>query len=424
MRSNYKKLGPYIREIDVRNSDLRTTYLRGISSIFKEFVKSKANTVGVSFHNYKIVEPRQFAFNPNTARMGDKIPIALNTGEQCIVSSIYPVFEVLDPEELLPEYLMMWFRRPEFDRYARFMSHGSAREIFGWQEMCGVELPVPSIEKQREIVKEYQTVVDRIHLNEQLNQKLEETAQAIYRHWFVDFEFPMSAEYARSIGKPELEGQPYKSSGGEMEFNEVLEQEIPKDWREHRLDSLGSVKGGKRLPSGEELIKDRTNYPYIKVADLGGNKFVTLTNSFEYLKPETQERISRYIVDTGDLIISIVGTIGIVKLIDETLEQANLTENCAKITDRVPNTGDYLYHFLTSEAGKREIEMRTVGGVQGKLPLYNISSINVIIPEQKLLALFSETLKPLNMRGRSSIVENDILNRLVATLLSSIAKAV
>ena len=101
----------------------------------------------------------------------------LETHDWGLVSNVYSVFEIIDEDELLPEYLMMWFRRPEFDRYARFMSHGSVRELFGWDEMCDVELPIPSIEKQREIVKEYRTVVDRIRLNERLNEKLEEAAQ-------------------------------------------------------------------------------------------------------------------------------------------------------------------------------------------------------------------------------------------------------
>lgn len=421
MRSTYKKLGLYIREIDVRNKDLRVTYLRGISSIFKEFAQSRANTVGVEFHDYKIVRRGQFAFNPNTARMGDKIPIALNLGDDCIVSSIYPVFEVTDENELDPQYLMMWFRRPEFDRYARFKSHGSAREIFSWDEMCDVELPIPSIEKQWEIVKGYRTVVDRIRLNERLNEKLEEAAQAIYKQWFVDFEFPLTAEYAQTIGRPELAGQPYKSSGGEMEYNEVLEREIPKGWSVRPLGAVGAVKGGKRLPTGELLVQSVTEHPYIKVADLGNRKFVTLTSSFEYLEPGTQARISRYVVKAGDLVVSIVGTIGLVKLIDESLDGANLTENCAKLTNREEHTGDLLYHFLVSQAGQKEIEMRTVGGVQGKLPLYNISSLPCVYPMADTRAAFAGRIEIVNRLIAATQRESDALARLMSLLLTSIA---
>ena len=190
MRSNYKQLGQFIEPINIRNKDLAVDALLGVS-IQKCFMPSIANTVGTDMSKYKVVRKLQFAYGPVTSRNGDKISVALlEDYDAAIVSQAYIVFQIIDHEELDPEYLMMWFRRPEFDRYARFMSHGSARETFDWDEMCETELPVPSIEKQREIVKEYNTIVNRIKLNEQLNQKLEETAQALYKHWFVDFEFP------------------------------------------------------------------------------------------------------------------------------------------------------------------------------------------------------------------------------------------
>ncbi|MDV5059569.1 restriction endonuclease subunit S [Vibrio diabolicus] len=229
MRSNYKKLGQFIKEVSVKNKDLSVELLLGVS-ITKQFIPSIANTVGTDMSKYKVVEHHQFAYGPVTSRNGEKISVALLSEEKCIVSTSYTVFEIVDTELLDPEYLMMWFRRSEFDRYARYMSHGTVRELFGWQEMCDVELPVPSIEKQREIVREYNVVNDRIALNEQLTQKLEDTAQALYKQWFVDFEFPISKEYAESIGKPELEGKPYKSSGGDMEYCGELEQDIPRNW--------------------------------------------------------------------------------------------------------------------------------------------------------------------------------------------------
>ncbi len=151
MRTNcYKRLGDYIREVDVRNRDLSVTTLLGVS-ISKEFIPSIANTIGTDMSIYKIVRKGQFAYGPVTSRNGDKVSIALLANEDnAIISQAYTVFEVKDTNELLPEYLMMWFRRPEFDRYARFHSHGSAREIFDWSEMCDVMLPIPSIERQRD----------------------------------------------------------------------------------------------------------------------------------------------------------------------------------------------------------------------------------------------------------------------------------
>lgn len=186
-KGEMKRLGDYICEVDVRNRDLEVTKLLGVS-ISKEFMPSIANTIGTDMSSYKVVKPRQFVYIADTSRRGDKIAIALLQGKnnKAIVSSIYTVFEVKNKQELLPEYLMMWFRRPEFDRYARFKSHGSAREIFSWEEMCDVELPVPPIEQQQKIVSEYEAITHRIRLNEQIITKLEETAQTLYRKMFVD----------------------------------------------------------------------------------------------------------------------------------------------------------------------------------------------------------------------------------------------
>jgi len=134
----------------------------------------------------------------------------------------------------------MWFNRAEFDRYVRYHSWGSSTELFSWDDMCDVELPVPCIEKQRQIVSEYNAVNDRIALNAQLTQKLEETTQAVYKQWFVEFEFPISNEYAESIGKPELEGKPYSSSGGEMVYCAEAEEELPKGWGHTTLSACTS----------------------------------------------------------------------------------------------------------------------------------------------------------------------------------------
>jgi len=195
--SDYQRLGDYIREVNVRNSELKVTNLLGLS-IEKKFIPSIANTIGTDMSVYKIVRPMQFAYVPVTSRNGDKITIALYKGdESAIISQAYTIFDVSDKEALLPEYLMMWFRRPEFDRYARFHSHGSAREVFDWDELCNVMLPIPSIARQREIVEEYETLSRRVRLNEQMIARLEETAQAIYLKECVSEVIEDSMEFER-----------------------------------------------------------------------------------------------------------------------------------------------------------------------------------------------------------------------------------
>ena len=171
MKDGYQQLGKYIRPVDERNRDLAISKLLGVS-ITKQFIPSIANIVGTDLSNYKIVRTGQFAYGPVTSRNGEKISVALLEEDDCIISSSYSVFEVIDKNELNPEYLMLWFSRPEFDRYARYRSHGSVREIFDWDEMCQVELPVPDIDKQNKIVDAYRAITDRIALKQKINDNL------------------------------------------------------------------------------------------------------------------------------------------------------------------------------------------------------------------------------------------------------------
>lgn len=187
MKEGYRLLGDFIQPVDERNRDLKVDYLLGVS-ISKQFIPSIANIVGTDLSSYKIVRTGQFAYGPVTSRNGEKISIALLQDKDCIISSSYTVFEVTDNERLDPEYLMLWFSRPEFDRYTRYMSHGSVREIFDWDELCKVELPVPSIEKQRGIVKAYNTITDRIELKRTINDNLEAVLAASHSKMFFSMD--------------------------------------------------------------------------------------------------------------------------------------------------------------------------------------------------------------------------------------------
>ncbi len=412
MKSNYKRIGDCIRLVDIRNTNLQIKTLLGLS-ISKEFIPSVANIIGTDMENYKIIKKNQFACSTMQVRRDKKMPLALLTSiDEAIISSAYPVFEVADINNILPEYLMMWFRRTEFDREACFYAIGGVRGSIEWEDFCDMQLPVPSIEKQREIVKEYNVIVDRINLNNRLIQKLEETAQAIYKQWFVDFEFP------------DENGKPYKSNGGEMEFNKELDIEIPKGWQVNNLVNLCDIKGGKRLPKGEALNNSNNGRPYIKVADMYKTKFIILNNKFEYVDDALQKVISRYIVSKGDIILSIVGSIGFLNIIHESLDKANLTENCVKLTNLKKINADYIYHFLSSSIGQRLIETKTVGGVQGKLPLYNIQSIPIIYPSEILLKKYEVIMAGLNPLLKLKAVENSKLFSMIDILFSKLSKQI
>lgn len=175
-----KILGKYIELYEERNTSMEIERVQGVS-ISKVFMETKANMSGVSIHDYRVVRKGHFAFNPNTARMGEKICIALNAKEPCIVSKIYPVFKIIDETKLLPEYLLLWFTRPDFDRYARFHSWGSARETFDWVDMCNVKLPIPDIKVQEAIVTIYHTLETRKRINEQLKNTIKSLCPVVMR---------------------------------------------------------------------------------------------------------------------------------------------------------------------------------------------------------------------------------------------------
>ncbi|MBK7883325.1 MAG: restriction endonuclease subunit S [Chitinophagaceae bacterium] len=166
-----KVLGEYIEQSDERNNDLQVSFLQGVSTS-KVLIETKANINGLEFSNYKVVRTGEFVYVADTSRRGDKIALAMNSAEPCIVSGIYTVFRVTKQKELLPEYLYLWFARPEFDRYARFHSWGSARETFDWADMCNVKLPIPDIKIQEAIVTIYHTLETRKRINEQLKNTI------------------------------------------------------------------------------------------------------------------------------------------------------------------------------------------------------------------------------------------------------------
>lgn len=170
-KKDLKRLGDYIQQSEYENYGLPLSKVRGVS-IHKILIKPKANMTDVELSGYKLLKVGQFVFNPNTARMGERIPISLNTEEDFIVSKIYPVFEITKKEELLPEFLYLWFTRPDFDRYARFHSWGSARETFNWEDMCEVRLPIPDIEVQKSIVAIHYVLESRKKLNEDLKNMI------------------------------------------------------------------------------------------------------------------------------------------------------------------------------------------------------------------------------------------------------------
>jgi type I restriction-modification system specificity determinant len=344
MKSNYKRLGDYIRQVDVRNRDLAVERLLGLS-VNKQFIPSIANTIGTDMSNYKVVAPSQFVYIADTSRRGDKIAIALLGGQgKAIVSAIYTVFEITNEMELLPEYLMMWFRRPEFDRYARFKSHGSAREIFEWDEMCNVLLPVPPIEEQRKIVAEYQAIKQRIENNRRLIATLEATAQTIYRKMFVD---------------------------------DIDPENLPDGWR---MGTIGEfckeTKSGGTPSRSNPKFWDNHQYRWLKSGEVANN---VVFDTEEYISEDGLNGSSAKLIPEGAVVMAMYGaTASQVAYLacSTTTNQAC----CNMITNSFEESAYLYYHCLTYQ---KEIKRLANGGAQENLSQDLICAQPIIIADTK-----------------------------------------
>lgn len=376
--TTYKRLGDYIREVDVRNRDLQCTNLLGLS-IAKTFIPSIANTVGTDFRPYKIVKHNQFAYVPVTSRNGDKITVALHEGQSdCIISQAYTSFEIKEVKELLPEYLMMWFRRPEFDRYARFKSHGSAREVFDWEEMCNVMLPIPSLEEQQRIVDRYNAIQHRIETNKQTIAKLEEAAQALYRKMFVD---------------------------------NIDPNNLPESWRIGTLGEVGEIITGK-TPSSNSPEDFGLDVQFVTPGDFKGNRFVCTTE--RYLSKGGATKLKNKIIRKNDIVVTCIGSdMGKVAIaIDDCISNQQI--NAIRIY--LPEYRDYLYVTLLG----MKAQLLDFGTGSSTLPMLNkgdFESIEIIVPSNDRLRSYDKKMNSISHSIYLKQKENEQLIELLSLLM-------
>ena len=394
MKSSYKMLGQYIRPIDVRNTDGQETNLLGVS-VQKKFIPSIANTVGTDFTKYKVVKKRQFTYIPDTSRRGDKIGIALlEDYDSGIVSNIYTVFEVIDTEQLLPEYLMLWFMRPEFDRLARFKSHGSVREVFDWEQMCSVELPVPDIEKQRKIVNAYKTINDRIIMKQQINDNLAEQISSIYSKWFEMYESP----YSSSDRVP--------SELGDIPFGwkvSELGDYIESFSKSHSFDKDELI----FLNTSDILAGEVLKTEYMRVSDMPGQAKKQIRKG-DILYSEIRPANKRYALVTFPADDYVVST----KLMVLRTTQ-----------DRISNLR--IYHYLTMEKILEELH-READGKSGTFPQItfdnNLKHRKIIIADEKTEKAFHSLLKSYYSLSFKTQNEISSLKQIQYTLLSELSR--
>ena len=376
MKSSYKKLGQYIEPVNQLNDGMEVNELLGISNQ-KFFQNSHTNTIGIDLSTYRIVRTGQFAYNRATTRNGDKISIALRQGDDCIVSPSYRIFKSRDENVLNSEYLMMWFRRPEFDRYARFKSHGSAHEFFEWEQMTEVELPIPHIDKQREIVKEYNTIQNRIAINQQLIQKLEETAQAIYREWFV-------------------EG--IDNNSEKIKLNELVQTQYG-----YTETASSEVIGPKflRITDIAQNEIDWSNVPYCKISD----------NDLE-----------KYRLKSGDIVVARTGaTAGYGKRLHKNFPDCVFASFLVRLIPNDIKWNLYLGLIVDSQNYRDFILSNAEGSAQPQANATLLTSYEIDKPDESKIMEFNRIVEPIFDLIETYQLENQKLTELKALLLSKLA---
>ncbi len=366
-----------------------------------DFAKQKIDVASLDISNYISTENMM----PNKAGIADAatLPNVVQTQSfekgDTLVSNIRPYFKKIwyasfeggcsndvlvfrAKTNVNPRFLYYVLADDIFFEYATSTAKGTKMPRGDKKAILEYEVPDISYKEQEKIANVLSALDDKIALNQQINKNLEEQAQAIFDNALLQSN---SISYAT-------------------------------------LGSLADVKGGKRLPKGTNLITKPNSHPYIRVRDLNHVIFASLSKDYEYVDDETQKSISRYITSAGDVLISIVGTIGLTAIVDKTLDNANLTENCVRITNLKKITSEYLLLYLRSVAGIEYITKGTVGAVQLKLPIKNIQTIPVPLLSKNEIQSLCSLLPAIFDQIEANIAESkrliDIRDALLPRLMS------
>ena len=383
-KENYRRLGDYIREVDVRNRDLEVKELLGIN-IGKYFMPSVANVVGTDLSNYKIVYKNQFACNLMHVGRDEKIPIAiLDDFESAIVSPAYFTFEISDYDVLLPQYLMMWFRKPEFDREAWFYTDGDVRGGMSKSALLDMSLPVPPIEQQRKIVAEYEAVSRRIRLNEQMITRLEETAQALYHKMFVD-----------GIDK----------------------ENLPEGWRMGRLEEIGEIVGGATPLTDNSDYWCDNGISWLSPADLSKQATKFISKGAKDITIKGYKSCSTKMLPKGSVLFSSRAPIGLMAI--------TTTDLCTNqgFKSIVPNQDigcEYVYYCLLSLRDRIAIENE--GSTFSEVSGHAMKEYPILIPKKNAISDFSRLIHFIFNQQQTKEKENKLLIELQSLLLVKIGQ--
>ena len=373
----YKRLGDYIREVNVRNRELKVTKLVGLT-IDKAFIPSVANVIGTDLSNYKVIRKEQFACSLMQVSRDGKMPVAMFEEDEAIMSPAYPMFEVIDKTILKPQYLMMWFSRSEFDREASYYAVGGVRGSLTWEDFCNMRLPIPSITRQSEIVSEYETLTNRIRLNEQMIQHLEATAQALYRKMFVD---------------------------------NIDKENLPEGWRIGVLGDYVELSQGIQVEvEDQSLIKFEGYNRFIRIIDYTPNskeppRYVNISNE-------------RYFSTREDVIMIRYGDAGTVCRRLEGI----IANNLFKITPFKSITRNYVYHFLKNDTIQNLIKGSAASSTMPAITHKAVKDLVCLIPPNAKMQEFDSIINVIEKNICLKIDDNLKLTELQSLLLAKMGQ--
>ena len=369
MKSNYKRLGDYIHKVDERNSQYNTN-LQGLS-MTKEYRSSTSNIVGTDLSNYKVMRKNRFVCDFMSVIRVYKLPVVLHKNEEiAIVSPAYTTFEINDITSLLPEYLMLWFRRPEFDRYAFFKCDSAIRGGFDWEALCDCLLPIPLIEEQQKIVDAYETIEKRIEIKKKINENLEKQAYEIYKK------------------------------------NIKTENKV----KGRILDLASKIICGK-TPS----TKDEQNFigdvPFITIPDMHNNVFSI------YTERTISNKAATNIIPAYSVCVSCIASAGLVVLTDKD-SQTNQQINSIVCKE---NISPYYVYFKMKELSDYIKHIGSCGSTTCNLSKNGFSNIEIEIPTEEIQNQISYCLTPVFEKIKGNQNEIFMLNKLRSLILTRLA---
>ena len=383
MKENYRPIGDFIRVVNQKNKDMAVTQLIGLS-IDKCYISSVANVIGTDLSTYKIIKQNQFACSLMQVSRDGKIPIACMTEyDEAIMSPAYVIFEIVDKNVLLPEYLNMWVMRAEFDREASFLAVGGVRGSLAWDDFCRMKLPVPPIDEQKNIVKAYKAITDRIALKKQINDNLEASALTIYKSYFVDFE--------------------------------PFDLAQPESWQEVTIDDIAKeVVCGKTPPTA-----DAENYggsvPFITIPDMHGSVYTTSTERF--LSDKGVATQANKTLPENSICVSCIASVGLVCL---TAEPSQTNQQINSIVCKKNISPYYVYIKMTTLTEYLK-QLGAGGSTTLNVNKTLFGQIPILLPDETVMNEFHGKVEPLFSAIRANQYEMQHLESLKSLLLTQIS---